>query len=66
MPKVRDALRVLRDHGWTLVRVHGSHRQLRNPTRPGVVTIAGHPNDDLPRGTWNSILRQAGLKEEDR
>jgi predicted RNA binding protein YcfA (HicA-like mRNA interferase family) len=64
MPKVRDALRLLRDHGWLLTRVRGSHRQLRHPTRRGVVTIAGGQNDDLPAGTWNSILKQAGLKED--
>jgi hypothetical protein len=28
-----------------------------------VVTIAGHPRDDLPAGTWRSILRQAGLTD---
>ncbi|MCO6454593.1 MAG: type II toxin-antitoxin system HicA family toxin [Pirellulaceae bacterium] len=35
----------------------------KHPTKPGRVTIAGHLNDDLPPGTLNSILRQAGLKE---
>lgn len=28
----------------------------------GVVTVPGHPNDDLAPGTVNSILKQAGLK----
>ena len=26
-------------------------------------TIAGKPSDDIPRGTWASIMRQAGQKE---
>jgi predicted RNA binding protein YcfA (HicA-like mRNA interferase family) len=30
------------------------------------VTIAGKLSHDLAPGTWNSILKQAGLKEEDR
>jgi hypothetical protein len=31
-------------------------------TKPGLVTVAGHPGDDLAPGTLNSILMQAGLK----
>ena len=66
MPKVRDAIRLLEQNGWTLVRVRGSHRQFKHEQRPGVVTIAGRLSHDLPIGTWNSILKQAGLKEDDR
>ena len=28
-------------------RTRGSHRQYKHPDRPGLVTIAGKPNDDL-------------------
>lgn len=63
MPKVRDALQLLKAHGWVVKRTRGSHRQLEHPTRRGNVTIAGHPRDDLPAGTWRSILRQAGLTD---
>ena len=34
----------------------------KHPVKPGIVTIAGQPNDDLPKGTVSSILRQAGIK----
>ena len=50
--------------GWSLVRTRGSHRQFRHPNKPGTVTIAGKLSDDLPRGTWASIMKQAGLKGE--
>jgi len=30
--------------------------------KPGTVTIAGHPSAEIPPGTLNSILKQAGLK----
>jgi predicted RNA binding protein YcfA (HicA-like mRNA interferase family) len=35
-----------------------------NPTRPeaGTITVPGHPGDDMPAGTLNSILKKAGLK----
>jgi len=45
------------------VRQRGSHRQLAHPTKPGTVTVAGHPSDTLSPGTERSILRQAGLAD---
>ncbi len=32
------------------------------PVKPGRVTIAGNPGDDIAPGTLNSVLKQAGLK----
>lgn len=60
--KVRDMIRKLEQDGWLLDRTRGSHRQFKHQTKPGLVTVAGKPNDDLARGTENSILKQAGLK----
>ena len=60
--KVRHVRRILREDGWYVVRVRGSHQQWTHPTKPGLVTIAGKPSDDLTRGTLNSILKQARLK----
>jgi predicted RNA binding protein YcfA (HicA-like mRNA interferase family) len=47
--KVRDVIRLIEEDGWYLVRIKGSHRQYKHPTKPGLVTIAGHPNDDLAK-----------------
>jgi predicted RNA binding protein YcfA (HicA-like mRNA interferase family) len=60
--KVRDALRLIDADGWRLVATRGSHRQFKHPTKPGRVTVAGKPSDDLSPGTWDSILKQSGLK----
>ncbi len=60
--KVRDVLRLLIDDGWFLVRTRGSHQQYKHPDKSGLVTVAGHPSDELAPGTLNSILKQAGLK----
>jgi predicted RNA binding protein YcfA (HicA-like mRNA interferase family) len=60
--KIRDILRLLTDDGWYLDRVRGSHQKYKHPSKPGVVTIAGQPGDDVPRPIVNSILEQAGLK----
>jgi len=63
VPKVRDAVKLIEADGWRVVTTRGSHRQFKHQTKPGRVTIAGHPSDDLAPGTYNSILKQAGLKE---
>ncbi|MEJ7700491.1 MAG: type II toxin-antitoxin system HicA family toxin [Pyrinomonadaceae bacterium] len=60
--KVRDVLKLLNSDGWYLVATEGSHRQFKHLTKKGRVTVPGKPNNDLPIGTLNSILRQAGLK----
>jgi predicted RNA binding protein YcfA (HicA-like mRNA interferase family) len=60
--KVREVIRMIEADGWQLVTTRGSHRQFKHPAKSGRVTIAGNANHDVPRGTLNSILKQAGLK----
>jgi len=60
--KVRDAIKHLLDDGWYLKATKGSHRQYKHLTKPGKVTVAGHPNEDIPIKTWGEIQRQAGWK----
>jgi predicted RNA binding protein YcfA (HicA-like mRNA interferase family) len=60
--KIWEIIRQIEDDGWYHVRMRGSHRQYHHATKPGTVTIAGHPGQDLHPKTLNSILRQAGLK----
>ena len=60
--KVSEVVRMLNADGWVLVATRGSHRQFKHATKPGRVTVAGKPSDDLAPGTYNSILKQAGLK----
>jgi predicted RNA binding protein YcfA (HicA-like mRNA interferase family) len=61
--KVRELIKMIEEDGWYQVRMKGSHRQFRHPTKPGTVTIAGKPSVDVPPGTLNSVLKQARLKE---
>ena len=57
----KDLLKVLRKDGWLEVGQRGSHLSLKHPAKPGKVTLPMH-STDLPPGTLNSILKQAGLK----
>jgi predicted RNA binding protein YcfA (HicA-like mRNA interferase family) len=62
--KYRQLLRMLQDDGWRHDRTTGSHMMYVHPTKPGpvVVPAGGKEGQDVPRGTLNSILKQAGLK----
>ena len=60
--KVRDVTKLLKDDGWYLDRIRGSHKQFKHPTKSGLVTVPGKPSDELRPGTLASVLRQAGLK----
>lgn len=54
---------MVEEDGWGLVRMRGSHRQFKHPVKPGLVTISGHPSDDVHPKTLKSVMIQAGLKE---
>ncbi|MCY7313205.1 MAG: type II toxin-antitoxin system HicA family toxin [Pseudoxanthomonas sp.] len=60
--KVAEVLRQLHDDGWYVVATRGSHRQFKHPSKPGRVTVAGKPSDDVAPGTLNCI-RNAGRIE---
>jgi predicted RNA binding protein YcfA (HicA-like mRNA interferase family) len=59
--KIMEVIRQIEQDGWFLVATRGSHRQFKHPEKPGRVTIAGHPSDDLAPGTLNSVFKQAGI-----
>ena len=56
-----DVIRLLIDDGWLLDSTKGSHHHFKHPEKKGKVTVL-HPKKDLPQGTVNAILKQAGLK----
>ncbi len=60
--RVRELIALLERDGWSQVRMRGSHRQFRHPSKPGTVTVAGKLGVEVPIGTLNAALKQAGLK----
>lgn len=60
--KVKELITLLKANGWTQVRQKGSHRQFHHPIKSGTITVSGKPSIDVPPGTLNSVLKQAGLK----
>jgi predicted RNA binding protein YcfA (HicA-like mRNA interferase family) len=63
--KYRELIKLIENNGWRFERMgKGGHMIYRHPTiaRPIVVAGGGKSNRDVPTGTQNAILRQAGLK----
>lgn len=62
--KYRELIRQIEADGWCVERSVGSHMQFRHPTKPGTVTVpaGGKLAREVPPGTLNSVLKQAGLK----
>ncbi len=54
-------MKTIQADGWYLDRIKGSHRQFKHLEKPGAVTIAGHPSDELHPKTLKSVMRQARL-----
>jgi len=61
--KVKELIKLIEADGWVQVRQRGSHRQFKHPEKSGTVTVSGKPNVDMPPGTLNNALKQAGLKD---
>ncbi|MDE0490508.1 MULTISPECIES: type II toxin-antitoxin system HicA family toxin [Psychrobacter] len=59
--KSSELIDMLIADGWYWVATKGSHFQYKHKTKKGRVTVP-HPKKDLPKGTVNSIFKQAGLK----
>jgi predicted RNA binding protein YcfA (HicA-like mRNA interferase family) len=60
--KVRQVIKMLKADGWFLRRTRGSHQQYAHHKKRGLVTVAGHPSDEVAPGTLNNIMKQAGFK----
>ncbi|MFN0146958.1 MAG: type II toxin-antitoxin system HicA family toxin [Dehalococcoidia bacterium] len=60
-----DVLRALARAGFVQVSQRGSHLKLRKDAQGLALTvIVPHPARELPRGTFDSILKQAGMTHE--
>lgn len=59
--KPREMERIILTDGWKFKSQTGSHKHYIHPVKRGKVTIPFHVKD-IPKGTENSILKQAGLR----
>jgi predicted RNA binding protein YcfA (HicA-like mRNA interferase family) len=56
----KDLIGLLKENGWELDRIKGSHHIMIKGNK--TLSVPVHSNRDLPKGTLNKILKEAGLK----
>ncbi len=56
----KELVKLLERNGWTLVSVRGSHHKMNKEGRS--IPVPVHAGKDVPKGTLNRILKEAGLK----
>ena len=59
--ELSELQRLLERDGW-YVKGKSGHLIYVHPTKPGVIPLGKHGTKEVPHGTANKILRQAGLK----
>ena len=59
--KAKELIKLLKQNGWELARIEGSHHIFKKGQQTVPVPIHGM-NQDMRKGTLNSILKKAGLK----
>ena len=57
--------RALERHGWSLLRIQGSHHIYGKSGVPVRVSVPIHGNTPLKVGLLNHLLKLAGLSEDD-
>ena len=65
MPKkYREVRKALRDAGWAIVRMTGSHERWEHPDgRKVTIAAGGKDNREVPSGTLSAIRRSTGLED---
>ena len=60
----KELARVLERHGWTLLRVVGSHHVYGMAGNPARISVPIHGNAPLKIGLLRHLLKVAGLTED--
>jgi predicted RNA binding protein YcfA (HicA-like mRNA interferase family) len=63
--KPKQIIRALEKGGFYVHETHGSHVQLKHPSKPGRITVPFHASFDIPRHIVRSIIKQAGLTNDE-
>ena len=56
----KQLIKLLKENGWHLDRVEGSHHILVNGSK--TLTVPVHGNKDIGKGLLHALMKQGGLK----
>lgn len=57
--KGKDLVKLLKQKGWELERINGSHHIIKKENKTEIIPVH---NTDIPTGLLNAILKRTGLK----
>lgn len=60
--KSRDLVKLLKENGWILERVEGSHHIFKKTGNPTSISVPVYKGKDIKTGTAHAILKEAGIK----
>ncbi len=60
----KELAKLVERHGWTLLRINGSHHIYGKPENVVRLSIPIHGNKPLKTGLLKHLLKSAGLSEE--
>ncbi len=60
----KNLIKILESNGFVVARIKGSHHLLINQETRKIVVVPMHGNKDLAKGTFFSILKQAGIDKD--
>jgi predicted RNA binding protein YcfA (HicA-like mRNA interferase family) len=63
--KFSELVRLLEENGFSIVKEKGSIRYYGKPGWPRLIRLDFHGSKEVPTGTCHSILKAAGLKQEE-
>lgn len=61
----KQLARLLEEHGWTLMRVQGSHHIYAKPGRSERISVPIHGNTPLKVGLLRHLLKMAGIDDSE-
>ena len=61
----KKLIKLLKERGWQLDRIKGSHHVFYNSMEKKSVIVPVHGNRDLAKGTFFSILKDAGIEKDE-
>jgi len=59
----KELCRLLENHGWQLLRIHGSHHVYGKPGHPARLSVPVHAGTELKLGLQRRLLALAGIDE---
>jgi predicted RNA binding protein YcfA (HicA-like mRNA interferase family) len=56
----KEMIKLLREHGWEVVRISGSHHIMIKGRK--ILSVPVHGKKDLKKGTQQALLKEGGIK----